>query len=160
VSGVLESKRANECAQQSFRARRGESDAPLFDVFPPRGSKEAFGITMKAFETLAVEFAQSLVDAKWENARGLLSPSLQQQYSAEQLAQEFKSMYEGYAEGPARSIHFDPQYSMEAWPDKQPGDIGWAYVSIEGNGFVEAVTVVIASSNTGLAVRDIDWGRP
>lgn len=115
---------------------------------------------MKAYEEVAVDFAKALVEGSWEKARGFLVPVLQAQWPAQRLAEAFKSMYEGYADGPARSVHFDPQFSMAAWPAKQSGDIGWTYVSIQGDEFTEAVTVVVASSESGLAIRDIEWGRP
>lgn len=115
---------------------------------------------MKAYEKVAVDFAQALVRNSWEKARGFLVPALQAQWPAQRLAETFKSMYEGYAAGPARSVHFDPRFSMEAWPAKQSGDIGWVYVSIQGDEFIEAVTVVVASSQGVPTIRNIEWGRP
>jgi len=115
---------------------------------------------MKAFEAMATNFAQALADARWEDAHSLLDQELQKRFSAQRLAETFQAMYSSYAEGPVTSVHFDPQFSMETWPAKIPGDVGWAYVSLHGNGFVEAVTVVVASSSGHLAIRDIEWGRP
>ena len=39
-------------------------------------------------------------------------------------------------------------------------DIGWAYVTIAGKDWAEAVTVVIASENGSPVVRSLEWGRP
>lgn len=41
---------------------------------------------MKAYEKVAVELAQALVDARWESARGLLVRQLQSEWSNEKLA--------------------------------------------------------------------------
>lgn len=68
-------------------------------------------------------------------------------------------MYEGYADGPATSVHLDPEFSMEEWPGKQLGDVGWVYVSIQGEGFVEAVTVIVSAVDVTLTIRNIEWGR-
>jgi len=49
---------------------------------------------------------------------------------------------------------------MDDWPARQSQDIGWAYVSITGAGFIEAVTVVVAEENGAAKIREIEWGRP
>ena len=49
---------------------------------------------------------------------------------------------------------------MDDWPARQSQDIGWAYVSITGAGFIEAVTVVVAEENGTAKIREIEWGRP
>ena len=49
---------------------------------------------------------------------------------------------------------------MTNWPDKRPGDVGWAYVSIVGDDFVEAVAVIIVEVGGELLIREIEWGRP
>ncbi|HZW05589.1 MAG TPA: hypothetical protein VFF65_00585 [Phycisphaerales bacterium] len=49
---------------------------------------------------------------------------------------------------------------MFDWPHKQPGDIGWAYVSISGEHFNEAVTCVVAAVNGHNLIRELEWGRP
>lgn len=115
---------------------------------------------MKPYEATAVNFAQALADARWEDARSMLDAELQNDFPVQKLASTFEAMYRGYAEGPVTSVHFDPEFSMENWPAKQSGDVGWVYVSVLGNGFVEAVTVVVANSSGRLAIREIEWGRP
>jgi hypothetical protein len=65
------------------------------------------------------------------------------------------------AEGEPHTVHFDPQFAQtESWPAKLPGDLGRVYVGIEGDDFVEAVTVIVAEVNGKLLIRDIEWGRP
>ena len=36
----------------------------------------------------------------------------------------------------------------------------WAYVGIEGDEFVEAVTVIVEDLEDRLGIRNIEWGRP
>lgn len=117
-------------------------------------------VNMKSYEETAVNFVQALADARWEDARAMLDAELQNHLPAQKLVSTFEGMYKGYAEGPVTSVHFDPEFSMENWPAKKPQDVGWVYVSVQGNGFVEAVTVVVANSSGYLAIRDIEWGRP
>lgn len=50
---------------------------------------------MKAYEQVAVDFAQALVEARWEHARGSLDTHLQLKWSAYVLAEAFQEMYEG-----------------------------------------------------------------
>jgi hypothetical protein len=50
--------------------------------------------------------------------------------------------------------------TMEHWPGKQPGDIGWAYVSIGGDVYSEAVVVVVTSEHGAARIREIEFGRP
>ena len=49
---------------------------------------------------------------------------------------------------------------METWPAKQPSDVGWAYISIGGDVYSEAVTVVVMLEADTLKVRTVEFGRP
>jgi hypothetical protein len=50
--------------------------------------------------------------------------------------------------------------TQTSWPDKQPGDVGWAYVSIGGKVYSEAVVVIVATEDKHLRVRAVEFGRP
>ena len=60
--------------------------------------------------------------------------------------------------GPVTSV--EAGLTMETWPDKQPADAGWAYVTIGGDVYSEAVTVVVTREDGALRVRDAEFGRP
>jgi len=60
--------------------------------------------------------------------------------------------------GPVGSVEIG--HTMETWPGKLPSDIGWAYVSIGGDVYSEAVTVVVTSENGEARIREIEFGRP
>src|SRR5687767_11787719 len=47
--------------------------------------------------------------------------------------------------------------TMTDWPDKQRGDLGWAYVAIAGEHGGEGITLVVTREHK---IRSIEWGRP
>ena len=49
---------------------------------------------------------------------------------------------------------------MREWPTRQDPDIGWAYVAICGEGFNEAVSVIVSEEGGQAVIRNIEWGRP
>jgi hypothetical protein len=115
---------------------------------------------MKAYAEIAVAFASALVKGEWVGANALLASNLRDDLSPSLLREQFARMFRGYSEGVPTSIHFDEQFTMEEWPDKQGGDAGWAYVSICGENFVEAVTVIVTDRDGPLLIRSVEWGRP
>jgi hypothetical protein len=112
------------------------------------------------YSKIATDFATALLEGDYELAHGFLAPELKQSMSPEDLHLEFKSMYSGYSDEEPIRIVFDPQFTMTNWPGKGPGDIGWVYVSIVGDDFVEAVTVVISEIEGESLISEIEWGRP
>jgi hypothetical protein len=115
---------------------------------------------VKPYMEVAVAFASALVSGDFARAQALLAPELSTQLTPDALRAALYGMFRGYAAGPPRSIYFDEEFQMEDWPDKRAGDVGWSYVGIEGDDFVEAVTVVVAAVEGELLIRDIEWGRP
>jgi hypothetical protein len=109
---------------------------------------------------VALTFTAALVHHDFTHAHEMLAPELRARLSAAQLRDKFFGLFEGYAEGQPTSIHCDEQFSMTEWPDKEPNDVGWAYVSIMGEDFVEAVAVTVANVGGALLIRAIEWGRP
>jgi hypothetical protein len=116
---------------------------------------------MPTFADTAQQFAQALVDERFDDAWTLLTPQLRQELPAHVLAAKLRAMYESYVpDSRPERIVLDPQFAMHDFPMRQPGDAGWAYVAIEGLGFVEAVTVVVCDLDGRLCIRSIEWGRP
>ena len=112
----------------------------------------------------AFMFARALVDGHFEKAHQMLASELREEYTPARLRFEYEQMF-SYA-GTVKADHVQALNGMEAWPAKQDGDVGWAYVSISGpdpvHGGVcnEAVAVVICEEDCQLLVREIVWGRP
>ena len=50
--------------------------------------------------------------------------------------------------------------TMEYRPGRQPLDIGWPYVSIGGEVYSEASTIVVTSENGEAKILEIEYGRP
>ena len=115
---------------------------------------------MTPYAKVAVEFATALVEGQFDEAHALLTPPLRKQMSPAALRDRLYAMWQGYADGDPERIHFDEEFSHQDWPAKLPGDLGWAYVGIEGDGFVEAVSVIVTDVGGIPLIRDIEWGRP
>lgn len=109
------------------------------------------------YEAKAKEFAEALTANRYEAAFEMLSSSLQAKLSAAELQSEFREMTE-YGEGKPRVDGY--VHKMEDWPDKRPSDVGWAYVSISGDDYAEAVTVIVSFEDDAMKIREIEWGRP
>jgi len=116
---------------------------------------------MGKYTDVAESFAQALVAKDFQRAHALLTPRLRESLSPQALAENLRSMYSGYApDDEPVSTRFDREFCMEDWPNKEPDDLGWAYVGILGSSFVEAVTVIVSQSSEGARIRQVDWGRP
>ena len=50
--------------------------------------------------------------------------------------------------------------TMEDWPGRESSDAGWAYVSVGGDIYSEAVTVVVTVEDGELKIRTAEFGRP
>lgn len=50
--------------------------------------------------------------------------------------------------------------TMEDWPGRKPSDVGWAYVSVGGDVYSEAITVVVTLEGNALRIRTVEFGRP
>lgn len=114
----------------------------------------------KPHARVAVAFASALVNADFERARSFLAPALRASLTPRILRKNLFGMFEGYAIGKPKSIHFDDEFVLDTWPDKRPDDIGWVYVGIAGDDFVEAVTVIVANVSGKKLIRNVEWGRP
>ena len=115
---------------------------------------------MKPYAEVAVAFASALVDGDFARAETLLAPELRRHVTADALRQKLYAMFRSYANGEPMAVDFDEEGQMEHWPSKLPGDAGWVYVSISGDDFVEAVTVIVADVRGKYLIREIEWGRP
>lgn len=78
-------------------------------------------------------------------------------YTPEKLETTYEDMV-SYGDGPVK-VDGHSEFMAE-WPARLPEDIGWAYISISGSDFDEAVTVVVSDENGFPKIREIEWGRP
>jgi hypothetical protein len=63
-----------------------------------------------------------------------------------------------YAPGPIQRV--EVMDSLKVWPDRKPGDIAWVYVALTGESFSEAAAAILCSTESGIRIREIEWGRP
>jgi hypothetical protein len=116
---------------------------------------------MDDYIEVAESFAQALVARDFDRAYALLSPELRASLSPQALQESLRSMYAGYAPDDSLvSANLEREFCSDNWPQKEPGDLGFAYVGILGSEFVEAVRVVVSESIEGAQIRQVDWGRP
>jgi hypothetical protein len=126
-----------------------------------------YKVALRLLETadIALTFARALVGKEYERASSMLSTDLKLSYSPEALRENLEQMiqYTGDESGwpTAVCVVTGADVSdMGHWLNKLPEDFGWAYVSIDGDGYCEAVAVLVSVQRGRLAIREIVWGRP
>jgi len=117
----------------------------------------AEGLKDTTMGRFALKFAHRLVAREYAEAHSMLSSSLRSALTPADLERKLEAMI---ASGDGWPDLVEATTGDEDWPAKEPHDLGWVYVSICGDGFVEAVTVTIALENDTEVIRSIEWGRP
>ena len=107
--------------------------------------------------SVALKFATALVAGDFAKAHAMLTPALTATLSPDALESQYREMVSYFSEAPSTVQVVN---TLEEWPDKQPGDLGWAYAAIWGDEGSEAVTVVVTGQGGRPAIRSIEWGRP
>ena len=109
------------------------------------------------YRQVALEFTRSLAAREYPKAYALTSQEYRKQLTVDQVRTRFEAIVptDWGAMGP-----IEVGETMTTWPGKQPSDLGWAYVSIGGKVFSEAVTVVVTSENGLPRIRQVEFGRP
>ena len=106
---------------------------------------------------VARDFALALVAGDFDAAHRMLSVVASKQSTAAKLKTKYAAMMKGF--GPPPEI-VEVGGVLDEWPDRKPGDAGWVYVAMTGEGESAGVTVVVAEESGKLVVRSIEWGRP
>ena len=109
------------------------------------------------FQQVALEFTRALAAREYDKAYMMTSGHYRRQYSIERLRADFEAIVpvDWGTLGPIEVAH-----TMTSWPGRQAADLGWAYVSIGGDVYSEAVTVVVTAEDGEARVREIEFGRP
>jgi hypothetical protein len=120
-------------------------------------SKEEPGVAPGTdFRKVALEFAQSLAARDYAKAHAMATEAYRKRTSVDQL----KAAFEAIVPLDWRVGQIAVGETMATWPDRQAHDLGWAYVSIGGDTYSEAVTVVVAAENGAARIRHVEFGRP
>jgi len=109
------------------------------------------------YRAIALEFAQSLAERQYTKAYEMTTKEYRKRTSVEQLQATFESIVPSDW-GPMGPIEVGQ--TMTTWTGKEPADLGWAYVSIGGEVYSEAVTVVVTSEHGEAKIREVEFGRP
>ena len=120
---------------------------------------------------ICFEFAQLVCADKFNEAYLMLSNELMAKVTPEHLRESYVNMIHYIPE--EERIVDDPNFilptdvnlciqnTLDDYMNKKENDIGWAYCSINGDEFSEAVSVIVEKNTAGkLVIREIEWGRP
>jgi hypothetical protein len=109
------------------------------------------------YKQVALTFTKALASRDYPSAYELTSRDYRNITSLEAMQAAFEAIVpvDWEAVGPV-----EVGETMEAWPGKEPSDVGWVYVSVGGDVYSEAVTVVITREGGELKVRTAEFGRP
>ena len=106
---------------------------------------------------MALAFAEKLIKGDFDAAHRMLASNLRSSISPAQLKAKYEAMIE-YGDGPPLLAAVTG--IMDDWSEKKETDVGWAYVSISGSDYLEAVTVIVSEEEKQLVISQIEWGRP
>lgn len=106
---------------------------------------------------VGLDFCWALASRDYEAAYAMTATEYQRRTSLAALRGAFDPVVplDWGSVGPIEVGHV-----METWPDKQPSDMGWAYISFGGDLYSEAVTVVVMLEADSLKIRSVEFGRP
>mgnify|MGYP001561143450 CR=1 FL=1 len=109
------------------------------------------------YASVALAFTKALATRDYPSAYGMTSKQFQTGMSMEEMRAAFETIVptDWTTVG-----SIEVGMTMESWPDKQPSDLGWAYVSVGGDAYSEAVIVVVTREGRDLRVRSVEFGRP
>ena len=109
------------------------------------------------YSSVGLKFASALASRAYPTAYAMTSSDYQRSTTLDEMRDAFEAIVspDWRTVGPVAVGH-----TMETWPAKQPSDVGWVYVSIGGDGYSEAVTVVVMLEADTLKVRSVEFGRP
>jgi hypothetical protein len=109
------------------------------------------------YKNVALDFTNALATRNYGAAYALTSDEYRDGTSVEAMQAAFEAIV------PADWTTIGPVEvggTMEDWPGRKPSDVGWAYVSVGGDAYSEAVTVVVTLEAGALRVRTVEFGRP
>jgi hypothetical protein len=108
---------------------------------------------------IARQFGEALVAEDYDAARSLLTKEARRVNSADGLREDVERMI-AHAEEPLQIAEVVEDGVLYDWPDKKPGDLAHVYVALSGESFTEAVIVILTTTDEGVRIRDLEWGRP
>lgn len=114
---------------------------------------------MPSPESLAVQFAQALVNGAFDTAYRMLADDCAASLSPAGLRARYEKMTEYWEEQPAHHCKVVLVHYADELPDLRTDEIAWVHVSIQAEDYLEAVTVTV-TSDFQLRIGPSGWGRP
>jgi hypothetical protein len=109
------------------------------------------------YSSIGLEFATALATRDYPTAYAMTS----RDYQRSTTLDEMRAAFEAIVPTDWRTVGLvEVGHTLETWPAKQPSDVGWVYISIGGDAYSEAVTVVVMLESDTLKVRSVEFGRP
>jgi hypothetical protein len=109
------------------------------------------------YKQVALEFTKLLAAREYAKAYSLTAMEYRQKNTLEQLKENFERIV---------PVDFGPIGTIETgltnsfFREKRPSDLAWVYVSIGGDVYSEALTVIVTLENEAAKIREIEFGRP
>ena len=109
------------------------------------------------YSSAGLKFASALASRDYPTAYALTSSDYQHSTTLDEMRAGFEAIVptDWRTVGPIEVGHV-----METWPAKKPSDVGWIYISIGGEVYSEALSVVVMLEADTLKVRTVEFGRP
>jgi hypothetical protein len=109
------------------------------------------------YSSVGLKFASALASRDYPTAYAMTSSDYQRSITLDEMRAGFEAIVptDWRTIGPVEVGHV-----MEIWPAKQPSDVGSVYISIGGDVYSEAMTVVVMLEADTLKVRTVEFGRP
>ena len=114
---------------------------------------------MSDYIQFAKQFGDIIAKEDYVAARAQLTTEAQADWSAQEMQRRSESMRR-YAPGPFTNVQVMEEFALEDWPAKRDGDVASVYISLEGDNFCEAVSVIVSEQDGEFRIRDLEWGRP
>jgi hypothetical protein len=112
-----------------------------------------------SYQAVAQRFGDCIAQKDYDTAWTLLSKKLQVSFTSDSIKNAVTTMT-AYDTGSIKEAQVMDEFTLEDWPGKQADDLAVVYVSLNGDGFSEAVTLTLAEYGQEILIRHLEWGRP
>ena len=112
-----------------------------------------------SYQAVAQRFGDCIAQKDYDTAWTLLSKELQGSFTSDSIKNAVTTMT-AYHTGSIKEAQVMGEFTLEDWPGKQADDLAVVYVSLNGDGFSEAVTLTLAEYGHEILIRHLEWGRP
>jgi hypothetical protein len=109
------------------------------------------------YSSVGLKFANALASRDYQTAYAMTSSEYQRSTTLDEMRAGFEAIVPGdwQTVGPV-----EIGQAMETWSSRKPSDVGWVYISIGGDVYSEALTLIVMLEENRLKVRTIEFGRP